>query len=53
MGFRLHLSLFVFCALAYAGPAGAEIYKFVDDRGVCHYTNVPTDKRYKLVNLNG
>ena len=52
MGFRLHLSLFLFCALAYAGPAGAEIYKFVDDRGVCHYTNVPTDKRYKLVNLN-
>ena len=52
MGFRLHLSLFLFCALAYAGPAGAEIYKFVDDRGVCHYTNGPTDKRYKLVNLN-
>ncbi len=52
MGFRLHLSLFVFCALVYAGPAGAEIYKYVDDRGVCHYTNVPTDKRYKLANLN-
>ncbi len=51
MGFRLHLSLFVFCALVYAGPAGAEIYKYVDDRGVCHYTNVPTDNRYKLANL--
>lgn len=52
MGFRLHLSLFVFCALAYTGTACADIYKYVDDRGVCHYTNVPTDKRYKLANLN-
>ena len=52
MRFRLHLSLFVFCALVFAGSAGAEIYKYVDERGVCHYTNVPTDKRYKPANLN-
>ena len=33
-------------------PAGAEIYKYVDSRGVCHYTNAPGDKRYKRINLN-
>jgi len=52
MGFRLYLSLVLLCALAFAGPAGAAIYKYVDARGVCHYTNVPGDKRYKLANLN-
>ena len=52
MGFRLYIFLFVLCALALAGPAGAAIYKYVDEQGVCHYTNVPGDKRYKLANLN-
>ena len=31
---------------------GGEIYKYVDERGVCHFTNAPTDKRYKPANLN-
>jgi len=26
-----------------------EIYKYIDERGVVHYTNVPADKRYKPV----
>lgn len=27
----------------------ADIYKFVDEEGVIHFTNVPTDGKYKLV----
>ena len=52
MGGRLYLSLLVLCAVAFAGPARAAIYKYVDEQGVCHYTNVPGDKRYRPVNLN-
>ncbi len=50
--FRLCLALGVAGGLAAACPAGAALYKYVDARGVCHYTNVPSDKRYKPVNLN-
>jgi len=28
--------------------AGAAMYAYVDARGICHYTNVPGDGRYKL-----
>ena len=51
MGVRLYLSGLICCLLVFAGPAAAEIYKYIDARGVCHYTNVPTDKRYKPANL--
>lgn len=51
MWFRFNLSLLIACALAYAYPAGAEIFKYIDERGVCHYSNVPNDKRYKPANL--
>ncbi|WP_456388315.1 lytic transglycosylase domain-containing protein [Desulfolithobacter sp.] len=30
-------------------PARADIYGYVDDNGVWHYTNVPADSRYRLV----
>ena len=52
MGFRLYLSLFVLCTVAFAEPAWAELYKYVDELGVCHYSNVPGDQRYILVNLD-
>jgi soluble lytic murein transglycosylase-like protein len=52
MTFRLYSGIFVLCAVFFVGPAGAAIYKYVDARGVCHYTNAPGDKRYKLADLN-
>jgi soluble lytic murein transglycosylase-like protein len=48
---RAHLSLFLF-ALAVAAlsrPALADIYSFKDENGVVHFSNMPDDKRYKLV----
>ncbi len=52
MRLSLCLAFVVVCGVATAGPADAALYKYVDARGVCHYTNVPGDKRYKLANMN-
>ena len=38
-----------FAAAALARPALADIYSFKDEKGVVHFTNMPDDKRYKLV----
>jgi soluble lytic murein transglycosylase-like protein len=35
------------CALA--APAGATLYSFVDEDGVTHYTNLPSDPRFRKV----
>jgi len=35
--------------LALAAPARATVYTFVDENGVTHYTNVPSDPRYRKV----
>ncbi len=47
MTFRLLLSVLLL-ALAAPSPGEAAMYAYVDARGVCHYTNVPGDGRYKL-----
>jgi soluble lytic murein transglycosylase-like protein len=39
-----------------AGPASAvaeEVYSYVDGDGVLHFSNAPTDKRYRKVNRSG
>jgi soluble lytic murein transglycosylase-like protein len=36
-------------AVALARPALADIYSFKDEKGVVHFTNMPDDKRYRLV----
>ena len=42
--------LFAVAALAIARPALADIFMFKDERGVVHFTNLPSaDKRFKLV----
>ncbi|MBI3812171.1 MAG: lytic transglycosylase domain-containing protein [Nitrospirae bacterium] len=41
-------AVLVVCGLAgLAGPARGEVYQFMDARGVVHFTNVPTDPRYR------
>jgi soluble lytic murein transglycosylase-like protein len=35
--------------LALAVPVLADIYKYVDEKGVAHFTNVPTDAKFKLI----
>jgi len=35
--------------LAFAPPARATLYSFVDENGVTHYTNVPSDPRFRTV----
>jgi soluble lytic murein transglycosylase-like protein len=42
-------ALLAFGLLALATPAGATVYSFVDENGVTHYTNVPSDPRFKKV----
>jgi soluble lytic murein transglycosylase-like protein len=52
MGIRFFIaSLFLSLSVSVL-PAGAAIYKYVDSRGVTHYSNAPTDSRYKKVDLN-
>jgi soluble lytic murein transglycosylase-like protein len=42
----LVVGAFVCCT---AGVARAEVYKYIDQDGVVHYTNVPNDPRYKKI----
>ena len=42
--------VFAAVALAVASPAMADIYMMKDERGVVHFTNIPTkDQRFKIV----
>ncbi|MFP4388919.1 MAG: transglycosylase SLT domain-containing protein [Desulfococcaceae bacterium] len=34
--------------LLWAVPAAADIYKYVDENGVMHFTNAPIDEKYQL-----
>jgi soluble lytic murein transglycosylase len=36
---------------AQGAAASSAVYRFIDDRGVVHFTNVPSDKRYRVVTL--
>ena len=48
MPFRLFLTVFLLLAISLPVSAGAAMYAYVDARGICHYTNVPGNGRYKL-----
>jgi soluble lytic murein transglycosylase-like protein len=36
------------CLLVIANPAGADIYRYEDDDGIIHFTDAPTDRRFKI-----
>jgi soluble lytic murein transglycosylase-like protein len=44
----IFLSILIALALLTAHFSAADIYKFVDDDGVEHFTNVPTDRKFKI-----
>jgi len=45
---RFHCFCGVVLLLAFAGPTGADIYRYVDKDGVVHFSNVPTHYRFRL-----
>jgi len=49
MPMRSAAALLVLGFLASATPARATLYSFVDENGVTHYTNVPSDPRFRKV----
>lgn len=42
------LGLFAFLLLGYCPSASADIYRYKDENGVWHFTNIRSDKRYKI-----
>lgn len=44
----LIISGIMFCLLFLSPPSFAGIYRFVDDKGVVHFTNCPKDPKFKL-----
>jgi soluble lytic murein transglycosylase-like protein len=47
-------SLFAFATCAFVTPvACADIYSFIDEDGIAHYTNVPDDARFVLFQKTG
>ena len=42
------MRMFALAAVAMPPLAHADIYRFVDENGTVHFTNLPTDSRYKL-----
>ena len=47
-GVARFLSLVAFFMLLFCESASADIYRYRDEKGVWHFTNVKSDKRYKL-----
>jgi soluble lytic murein transglycosylase-like protein len=44
----LIILLLPFSLFSLAPPAKADIYKYVDNEGVMHFTDAPTDRRFKI-----
>ncbi|MFZ3208845.1 MAG: lytic transglycosylase domain-containing protein [Geobacteraceae bacterium] len=45
---RLILYLLILAGLGMTSQAAADIYKYEDDEGVLHFTDAPTDRRFKI-----
>ena len=44
----ISLSVAFFCALSVPCSAKADIYRYVDEDDIVHFTDAPTDKRFKV-----
>jgi soluble lytic murein transglycosylase-like protein len=44
----IFLCAVLLCALTAPCPAMADIYRYVDEDGIVHFTDAPTDKRFKV-----
>ena len=42
------LAVVLLLIAAGGGPAAADIYRYVDEEGTVHFTDVPTDRRFKI-----
>ena len=47
-GIMFCLCAVILCALAVPDPAKADIYRYVDEDDIVHFTDAPTDKRFKV-----
>ena len=47
-GSFLFLSVFIMLSLLVTKPSYGEIFRYIDENGVVHFSNVPVDSRYKL-----
>ncbi|UFS70512.1 lytic transglycosylase domain-containing protein [Geomonas sp. RF6] len=45
---KIYRTLFICLALAVACPAAADIYRYEDPDGTVHFTDAPTDRRFKI-----
>lgn len=46
--FPVFLLAFIICTLVGPKPAQADIYRYVDEDDIVHFTDAPTDKRFKV-----
>jgi len=46
--FKAFLLAFIICTLVGSKPAQADIYRYVDEDDIVHFTDAPTDKRFKV-----
>lgn len=48
---RVGLIFLVMVLLSWKAAESASLYSYTDEQGVMHFTNVPTDRRYKEIRL--